>query len=390
MEDGPYCASGNVPVTSDYSAISMIGFNVNQERIDDAPVGSLVPSGDGLLVNISNNANTDVIRVQIQGPNGATDENDRWCAPVSQFNQDVIIPWDAFNTMCWDNSGAYYSGQSIVAALVFVPGMGSSDSNPQDRYFDMCVNDIGPDTGGGGSGGGTSTACNNSSTIAYRELSGQYDRVQSTDGRYIVQNNVWGGGSQTIAVNGVAFDVISQSGSASGGSPLSFPSAFIGSNGDASTSGSNLPRQVSAISSIPTCLGWSPGSGQYNIAYDVWFNPSNYNSNPPDRYLMVWLHDPSNYQPGGQQMSNVNLGGETWAVWYGDNGQGHNVVSYVHNGGDLAAGAAYNFDLKNFIDDAVGRGYIQSSSYLISIQAGIEIWSGGVGTSIDGFSAQVN
>jgi hypothetical protein len=86
----------------------------------------------------------------------------------------------------------------------------------------------------------------------------------------------------------------------------------------------------------------------------------------------------------------VSLGGETWAVWWGPNHQGINVVSYVHNGGDLAAGAAYDFDLKHFINDAVGRGYLQNGWYLTSIQGGIEIWSGGTGASIDGFSAQVN
>jgi hypothetical protein len=59
------------------------------------------------------------------------------------------------------------------------------------------------------------------------------------------------------------------------------------------------------------------------------------------------------------------------------------VVSYVHEVNSLS------FDLKDFIDDAASRGYLDSSLHLQAIMGGIEIWSGGQGASIDAFTAEV-
>jgi len=393
--DGPYCASGNVPVTADYSAIAMIGFNVNQERVANAPKGLWTPAqgSSGLLVNVSNAGNTDVIRVQIQGPAGATDENDRWCAPISQFNQDVIIPWEGFNTKCWDNSGDAYAFQPLESSLVFVPGMGEDDAAPQARPFDMCVNDIGPADVASGTGGSGQTGSCTTNVTGSTTMSGRYDKFFLKEGSrnaYIVQNNGWGPGfqSQTMTVNGTSFAIPSASGSpGSDGAPFSYPSIFIGSNSAGSTDGSNLPIAVGSISSIPTCFTWSGGSGEFNASYDVWFNTSNSPAGnaPTGGYLMLWFHDPANYQPIGQNMATASVGGKTWNIWYGMNGS-IPVVSYVH-AGDLAS---YSFDLKTFIDDAQGRGYVQGSWYLTSIFGGFEIWSGGSGLSLDGFSAVVN
>jgi hypothetical protein len=140
--DGPYCASGNVPATSDYSAVAMIGFNVNQASTTDAPANTWTPSmtSAGVVVNVTNRGSNTAFRVQLLGPNGDTVASDRWCYELSQFGRDVTIPWSSFNTECWQGgSGSAYAGQPIESALVLVPG-----TNSGDRAFDFCVNDIGP------------------------------------------------------------------------------------------------------------------------------------------------------------------------------------------------------------------------------------------------------
>ncbi|MBN2193279.1 MAG: hypothetical protein JW751_10725 [Polyangiaceae bacterium] len=145
--DGPYCATGTAPVTSDWSAVAMIGFNVNQAQTEDAPPGTWTPTNltsGGLVLNVTNSGTNTTFRAQIHGPNGDTVAEERWCANLTQFGQDVVIPWTSFNTDCWDNSGKTYAGEPLEAALVLVPGMGTSDANPVARAFDFCVNDIGP------------------------------------------------------------------------------------------------------------------------------------------------------------------------------------------------------------------------------------------------------
>jgi hypothetical protein len=342
------------------------------------------------MVNVHRiDTSTDVIRVQIQGPNGDVDENDRWCATLSQFETNVTIAWNGFNTKCWDNSGDWYAGQPLEAALVFVPGMGNSDTSPHARAFNFCVNDIGPasgsSTGTGGTGGGGS--CGNS-VAGSGTMTDRYGVTHTNPNSYVIWQNGWGSGfqSQTMSYNGASFTVSSANGSESSGSPFSYPSIWVGNNGQTSTTTANMPRQISAITSVPTCINWDGGSGEFNAAYDVWFSTSTSASNPPSGgFLMLWLHDPPGHQPVGEsKASGVSIGGRTWTVWYGSNGRP--VVSYVSTG-DLKSA---NIDLKPFMTDAVNRTYLQNNWYLTTIFAGFEIWGSGSNYQMKGFSAAVN
>ena len=127
------CASGIVAAMSDYSGAGLLGINLNQNP-DAGTESTYLPAGSSLVVNVTNSGGSP-LRVQIQTQNGATDPNQRWCAPITQFNQDVTIPWTAFNSMCWDNSGTTYAGQALQALIILVPGNNSATTN-----FNFCLN----------------------------------------------------------------------------------------------------------------------------------------------------------------------------------------------------------------------------------------------------------
>src|SRR6185369_15573348 len=224
------------------------------------------------------------LRVQVQGPNGATDANDRWCAPL--FGSGGFIPWDAFNTKCWDGSGTKYAGQPLTAAMILVPG--STAAVP----FDFCLDDLREaDAPGGDAGMGCSASGNaGSGTATLADRSG-WTGVTREGRNYVVQNNVWDGSSaQTLSVSGVSFEVTQQTGTNStSGPPLSFPSVFIGSNYGRSTTGSNLPKKIGDLTRIPTGWSWTSASGTFNATYDVWFSagPSGDANSPSGGYLMV-------------------------------------------------------------------------------------------------------
>jgi hypothetical protein len=217
----------------------------------------------------------------------------------------------------------------------------------------------------------------------------------TSDGSYGLQANGWGGGNISISpLGGCGFNVdntqCNKTEPTAG--PCSFPSVYRGVRwgGENSTSSGGFPRQVSAISSIPTCLGWSAGSGDgYNVSFDVWFSGGG-GSTTPDKYLMLWFRTPTNWQPAGNfpEADGIMIGDQIWSRWYGPNTDGQYVVSYAAPS-PRAEGQAYSFDLKDFIDDAVEQGHIGSSDYLISVMGGIEIWEGGQGASIDGFRTEV-
>jgi hypothetical protein len=205
---------------------------------------------------------------------------------------------------------------------------------------------------------------------------------------------VWGSGSaqQTITYNGNTFQVTQQTGSNStSAGPVSYPSAFIGSNNSRNTSTTGLPKLVSSIASMPSCIthnGTGSISGVYNSAFDIWFSTGSGgdSGNPSGGYVMLWLYKPSGAQPlGSIETSGVTVGGVLVDVWYGTNG-GRPCTSYVARSGM----GTYSGDLRTFILDAVSRGHVQNSWYLTNVFFGFEIWSGGVGLSLSNCSMTVN
>lgn len=103
--------------------------------------GTWTPTGAGLVVNISNSGQS-TIRVTVHGPNAATDASQRWCAALTKFDQPVLIPWEAFNTTCWDNAGSFYAKQPLTDVTVSVPG-----SNTTATPYNFCINGIAPKLG---------------------------------------------------------------------------------------------------------------------------------------------------------------------------------------------------------------------------------------------------
>ncbi len=149
------CASGSVAAEDTWGGYAMVGINVAQEAGEDTSIGTLVPDGTGIYVDLMNAAGNE-LRIQIQDAEGEADENHRWCAVYSEPG---VIPWSDFNTHCWDGTGNAYNGEAINAVLVMVPG---HNENAVD--FDFCINSLEPsgsDGCEGGSNPGTGGASGN-------------------------------------------------------------------------------------------------------------------------------------------------------------------------------------------------------------------------------------
>lgn len=115
----PVCVKGSVAPTVDYSGNAMLGVNLNQAQRVDASPQTLVPSKDGMYVELTN-AGGSQLRVEVQGLDGATNPASRWCASVPGTGG--FMPWTSFNTACWDGSGSPYRREPISTAIVMVPG----------------------------------------------------------------------------------------------------------------------------------------------------------------------------------------------------------------------------------------------------------------------------
>jgi hypothetical protein len=220
---------------------------------------------------------------------------------------------------------------------------------------------------------------------------------------YYLQSNWWQTyASETEVYSGLSFTVHNPQGASvpsSTGAPMGFPSIFIGQYAGNSTVGSNLPKQVSALTTIPTIYetnNTTVGTSNHNAAYDVWFtqdnaplSPSQSSPGPGGAYLMVWMFKPTDREPRGNDNGRLNqtvagVSG-TWNVWVDTTSPP--CVSYVSS--TPIDGLA--FDLNDFIKDAVTKGYgVKSSMYLSIVFGGFEIWGGSDGIRLTQFCATVN
>jgi len=214
-------------------------------------------------------------------------------------------------------------------------------------------------------------------------------------GVYTVQNNEWGSSApECITTDGNADFTIANSSisNATNGAPGGYPSIYQGCHWGNCTSGglSGNPVQASAITTGKVTTSWSTtqpgGSNDYDVAYDIWFNQTPTTSGQPNgTELMIWLNHNGPVQPFGSQVATgTTIGGRGYNVWFGT--QGWNTVSYTMT---TPTTSVSGLDLAPLVQDAISRGYIQPSWWLIDIEAGFELWQGGAGLATNSFSVNV-
>ncbi|MGC3000469.1 GH12 family glycosyl hydrolase domain-containing protein [Streptomyces sp. G35A] len=207
-------------------------------------------------------------------------------------------------------------------------------------------------------------------------------------GRYVVQNNRWGtSGTQCVTATDTGFRVTQADGSVpTNGAPKSYPSVFNGCHYTNCSPGTNLPARISGISSAPSGISYGYVSDAvYNASYDIWLDPAPRTDGVNRTEIMIWFNKVGPIQPIGSQVGTATVGGRTWQVWAGSNGS-NDVLSFVAP----SAIGSWNFDVMDFVRQAVTRGMAQNDWYLTSVQAGFEPWQNGAGLAVNSFSSTVN
>ncbi|MFI9767786.1 cellulose binding domain-containing protein [Streptomyces sp. NPDC052415] len=207
-------------------------------------------------------------------------------------------------------------------------------------------------------------------------------------GRYVVQNNRWGtSATQCVTATDTGFRLTQADGSVpTNGAPKSYPSVFNGCHYTNCSPGTNLPAQLSTVSSAPSSISYGYVSGAvYNASYDIWLDPTPRTDGVNRTEIMIWFNRVGPIQPIGSPVGNATVGGRTFEVWTGSNGS-NDVISFVAP----SAISSWSFDVMDFVDQTVARGMAQNNWYLTSVQAGFEPWQNGAGLAVNSFSSTVN
>ncbi|MET9429267.1 cellulose binding domain-containing protein [Streptomyces sp. NPDC003036] len=207
-------------------------------------------------------------------------------------------------------------------------------------------------------------------------------------GRYVVQNNRWGTSeAQCVNATTTGFELTRADGSVpTNGAPKSYPSVFNGCHYTNCSPGTNLPLRVSAIGSAPTSISYGyVADAVYNASYDIWLDPTPRTDGVNRTEIMIWFNRVGPINPVGSRVGTATVAGRGWEVWTGNNGA-NDVISFVAP----SAIGSWNFDVMDFVDQAVARGLAQPSWYVTSVQAGFEPWQNGAGLRVNSFSSAVN
>jgi cellulase/cellobiase CelA1 len=213
---------------------------------------------------------------------------------------------------------------------------------------------------------------------------------------------------------------------------LSFPNILRGNaqGQQSNPTVSGLPAVARSVATWP--IGWDietpdpSSSGRWNSSIEFWFNSDKGPAQQANRLeLMIWLgYAGDNSTPGGfPEVANVEIGGVLWRVhagrahWGNDSIYYWNYVAFVPKGAGAAYSVADNIktihtDFKKFFNatrdladsgdcrvassakstgDTAAKGpCLNDDWWVTSVQAGFELFNGGVGLASKHFTSNVN
>jgi Glycosyl hydrolase family 12 len=221
--------------------------------------------------------------------------------------------------------------------------------------------------------------------------------VPVAGGAYAVQNDEWGSDApESITTGGNAGFTVANSSIAvaANGAPGGYPSVYDGCHWGNCTRGglAGHPVQVRTLTNPGTVTtSWSTtqpgGNAAYDAAYDIWFNQAPATRGQPDgAELMVWLNHHGSVQPFGSHVGTATINAVSYQVWEGAQPWG-DTITYVMAS---PATSVADLDVGALTADAVDRGYIRTSWYLIDAEAGFELWRGGAGLATRSFSVNLS
>jgi hypothetical protein len=205
-------------------------------------------------------------------------------------------------------------------------------------------------------------------------------------GLYNFQMNEYDSSLEECAtISGIGFNITTADFSnATDGSPATYTSIYRGCHWGDCTSSNPFPIEESNIASATTSVSITQPSGYNNdAAYDIWFNQTSTTSGQPNgTEIMIWLNHQGSIEPFGSQVATATIDGASYEVWTG-NQSSWKIVSYVAS---TPVTSVSNLNLVPFFADAVSRGSLESSWWLIDVEYGFEIWTGGQGLAMSGYS----
>ncbi|MGD0831930.1 MAG: cellulose binding domain-containing protein [Terracidiphilus sp.] len=204
-------------------------------------------------------------------------------------------------------------------------------------------------------------------------------------GLYNFQMDEWNSSlEECVTISGIGFTITTADfNNSTSSAPATYTSVYRGCHWGTCTTSNPFPIEENNIASASTSVSITQPSGSQNdSAYDIWFNQTSTTTGQPNgTEIMIWINHQGAPQPFGSDVATATIDGVSWNVWTGTQ-TSWNIVSYVATSPVTSA----SLSLLPFFADAVSRGSLQSTWWLIDVEYGFEIWTGGDGLAVSNFS----
>jgi hypothetical protein len=166
-----------------------------------------------------------------------------------------------------------------------------------------------------------------------------------------------------------------------GNTTQAFPSLVYGWQAGSFYGGYRAAKTLSSITSANSTWTYSaPGGGNYDVAWDIWLGPSATATSTNGMVeLMVWNAWNGVMPASSGAAKTATVAGATWNVFSQPNmSSGGATWKYLAYQATASKGSGTaTYDLNKFFQDAITQGVgLTSGSYLLSIQAGAELYTG--------------
>ncbi len=208
--------------------------------------------------------------------------------------------------------------------------------------------------------------------------------------RYVVRNDTFGHRSECLVnVDDLPDFRISKSGAhGNPAEPVAYPNIFLGCSWGVCSPRSGLPRRVDRIRTLVT--SWSTvqsASGHWSAGYDIWLDRRRSTSGQSGgAELMIWLNS-RGFPPNAWPV--VTVGGRRYHLAHWVAARHGKRWNYIQFRMVRSAKRVRNLDVLPFIKAAERAGLVRRSWWMVSVEAGFEIWRGGVGLATRWFTVRL-
>jgi hypothetical protein len=227
-----------------------------------------------------------------------------------------------------------------------------------------------------------------------RVLCGSHQHIKTANqagaSQYIIKNDNYGGELECLSIRNdqTNFTVVKSGAGPGHIEPVAYPDIFLGCSWGVCSPHSGLPMRVDRLGSLTT--SWSTiqeSRGQWAVGYDIWFNRSRRVAAQADgAELMIWLNS-KGFPPNTWPV--VMVDHVRWHLAHWTTARAGKRWNYVQFRRVHPATRVEHLNVMPFLRIARQYGFVKPHWWLTSVEAGFEIWRGGIGLGTTSYSARV-